>query len=135
MHSAKTILFVDDEANVLRCLRRSLLEEPYNCLFAQSAREALALLEHHEIHAILSDLCMPGMNGLELLTYVGDRYPHILQIALSGHPIATRNLMTISRNKNIQFIPKPWDPQKLKILLRQIVQQPAENAQHNVRRA
>ncbi len=121
-----TVLFVDDETNILRTLKRSFIDESYNCLFAHSASDALDILSLNSVNVIVSDLYMPGMDGILLLKHISDQYPQIHQIALSGHPIATHNLSAISGCNEIAIFTKPWKPEKLKIAIREMIIQDAQ---------
>lgn len=80
------ILFVDDEAEVLAGLRTSLrrLRGAYHLHFANSGDDALALLAERRIDVVVSDMRMPGMNGVELLTTVQARFPNVIRCILSG---------------------------------------------------
>jgi len=118
-----TVLFVDDEEKVLKARKRGFLDEPHNCLFATDARETLRILRNHDVHVIVSDLCMPGMNGLSLLTAIGSTYPKIKQIALSGHPLATKSLAAMSTTRDLLVLTKPWDPDELRAAVRKAVDQ------------
>lgn len=82
----KSILFVDDERNILKGLRRMLypLQEDWNMLFAESGAEALATMEQNKIVVLISDMRMPGMNGFELLETVRERYPEVVRVMLTG---------------------------------------------------
>ncbi|MHC4583367.1 MAG: response regulator [Planctomycetota bacterium] len=63
----RIVLFVDDDEATLRSLERGLLDESYNKLFVKSSTEALEILKQKKVHVIVTDMCMPEMNGLELL--------------------------------------------------------------------
>jgi len=104
----RTILFVDDEVKVLNSLKRGLLDEPYETLFAKSGADALELLEKQEVHIIVTDMRMPGMTGLELLRAVKKKYPHIVRLALSGYTQIDTLLTTINQGEIFKFITKPW---------------------------
>ncbi len=80
----RMVLFVDDDQIMLRCLERSLFDEPYNKLFGKSGEEAVEILQREEVHVIVTDMRMPGMDGLELLKAVKETYPRIVSIVLSG---------------------------------------------------
>jgi len=77
------VMVVDDEADVQllfqQRFRKELRSGQIGFYFALSGEEALALLERREadIMLILSDINMPGMNGLELLRAVKDRHGHL----------------------------------------------------------
>jgi len=105
----RTVLFVDDEERVLRCLKGGLLEEPYKSLFASSGKEALEILEQNEVQVIVTDMRMPEMGGLELLKTVKEEYPHIIRMVLSGYTQVTTLLTAINQGEIFRFITKPWD--------------------------
>lgn len=81
------ILFVDDEQNVLSGLKRALrgMRDQWEMRFASGGEEALTLLREQESNVVVSDIRMPGMNGVELLKAVKQDYPHTIRIALTGH--------------------------------------------------
>ncbi len=108
MDDIRTILFVDDEEKVLKSLQRGLLDEPYNCLFANSGQEALQILESNEVHVICTDMRMPEMNGLELLRIVKDKYPQVVRLVLSGYTQVGMLLTAINQGEIFKFITKPW---------------------------
>ena len=58
-----TILIVDDEANLLEVLAVALENMGYGTVTAETAEEALAVLEEREVHLVLSDLRLPGLSG------------------------------------------------------------------------
>lgn len=81
------ILIVDDESIVRKGLEgygwEALgFEVAYSC---KNGREALAWLENNPVEAILTDIRMPGIDGLELCRIVHERYPDILVVLLSGY--------------------------------------------------
>ena len=104
----RTVLFVDDEQRVLMSLKRGLLDEPYDTLFAESAREALEILDKKQVHVIVTDMRMPEMGGLELLRTVKKEYPHIVRMVLSGYTQVSTLLTAINQGEIFRFIPKPW---------------------------
>ncbi len=104
----KTVLFVDDEENILKSLRRGLLDEPYETLFAQGGKEALEILEQKEVHVLVTDMRMPEMSGLELLKIVKEKYPRIIRMVLSGYTQVTTLLTAINQGEIYKFITKPW---------------------------
>jgi DNA-binding NtrC family response regulator len=104
----RTILFVDDEKNILTSLRRGMMDEPYNLLFAESGKEALEILEKNEVHVIVTDMRMPEMSGLQLLKIVKEKYPHIVRLVLSGYTQVSTLLTAINQGEIFRFITKPW---------------------------
>ena len=78
------LLVVDDDTFMREVLVDSLEGEPWRILGAGSAEEALDLLARHPVDVILSDQCMPGMQGTELMAQVSRLYPHTVRLILSG---------------------------------------------------
>ena len=66
-HSATTVLLVDDEGENLQALERIFAREGFRVLTADSGRRALDVCRAHRVHVVVTDLMMPGMNGIELL--------------------------------------------------------------------
>lgn len=108
MYENYSVLFVDDEVNVLNSLKRGLIEEEYTCYFASSGKDALELLSKEKVSVIVSDMRMPEMDGLKLLKEVETRYPHIIKIVLSGYTQLQQILTTINQVDIFKFITKPW---------------------------
>ncbi|MDA3845774.1 MAG: response regulator [Vallitaleaceae bacterium] len=122
MEKTYSVLFVDDEINVLNSLKRGLFDETYNCIFASSGKEALLLLEKQEIAVIVSDMRMPEMNGLQLLKTVKEKYPDIVCIVLSGYTQLQQILATINQVDIFKFITKPWKLEdEFKVIINQAV--------------
>ncbi len=110
----RTILFVDDEPNILDGIRRILrpMRNEWNTIFVNSGQEALEVLEKENCDVVVSDIRMPGMNGVELLTKIKENYPSIIRIALSGY--ADTELLAESVRATHQFLTKPCDIETLK---------------------
>jgi DNA-binding NtrC family response regulator len=108
MAEKRTVLFVDDDEIILRSIKRGFLDEPYTQLLAKSGQEALDILQEEEVHAIVTDMCMPGMDGVELLKIVREKYPHIVRIILSGYTDMSILQEEFSEEEIFKFIPKPW---------------------------
>lgn len=108
------VLFVDDEPNVLAGLRRTLrpMRHRWEMGFACGGHEALSLLQDDPSDiVIVSDLRMPGMDGVELLTEVKKRHPQAVRIILSGH--AGMDTLLGSVGVTHQFLTKPCEPKVL----------------------
>lgn len=114
LHSRRSVLFVDDEPKVLQGLKRMLRTQrrDWEAAFAESGNEALGLLEKERFDVVISDMRMPGMNGVQLLTEIKGRYPDIVRIILSGE--ADQDLAMKAVNVSHQFLNKPCDADTLK---------------------
>ncbi|WP_346354846.1 response regulator [Azotosporobacter soli] len=102
------VLFVDDEVNILSSIRRAVIDEDYDALFACSGQEALEQLAKHEVSVMVTDMRMPGMDGLTLLKKVKENYPDIIKLVLSGYTQITQVLATVNEGDIHKFITKPW---------------------------
>ena len=81
------VLFVDDDPIVLKGLQMRLARsDKWEVHFAGNAPAALDLLGQKEFDVVVSDMRMPGMDGLQLLTLVRERHPQIVRLILTGHP-------------------------------------------------
>lgn len=81
---ADRVLFVDDDPALLRAICRSL-DEIYEIETALSGLEALSLLEQASFDCIVSDMKMPQMNGVELITRIKQRWQNMACIILTGN--------------------------------------------------
>jgi HD-like signal output (HDOD) protein/ActR/RegA family two-component response regulator len=108
------MLFVDDEVKVLDGLRRMLrpMRDQWEMVFAEGGEEALKLMEARPFDVIVSDMRMPGMNGVELLTEVKRRHPQTVRIVLSGQ--ASRETVLKAVGPSHLYLPKPCAPNDLK---------------------
>ena len=104
----RAVLFVDDDVIVLQSLERGLLDESYNKLYAKSSKEALEILQREEVHVIVTDMCMPEMNGLELLRTARKEHPNIIGIVLSGYEQDADLQTAVDEGEVFKLIHKPW---------------------------
>lgn len=112
------ILCVDDEKNVLRALERLFMDEEYEVLTATNGEEALAVLaETPGIQLIISDYRMPGMDGVDFLKQVNERWPATIRIVLSGFADTASVVGAINEGQIYKFIPKPWNDDELKVTI------------------
>lgn len=103
-----SILYVDDEKENLRVLSL-LMRKKFKIHIAQNANDALDILAKNKIHVILSDEKMDGMNGTVLLRKVGELYPKVIKMLLTGddNQVSVRNAM---KSQDIfACINKPFD--------------------------
>jgi len=82
--SAARVLAVDDEAAASRLLSLILAAPAFHCTTASNGEEALVALQREHFDAVISDLHMPGMSGMELLTEVRRCHPHVAFLVTTG---------------------------------------------------
>lgn len=111
------ILFVDDEQNVLNALKRLFLDDGYIVLTATSGKDGLKHIEQEHVQIVISDYRMPGMNGVEFLREVYNRWPDTVRIVLSGYADIESIVSAINEGQIYKFIPKPWNDDELKVTI------------------
>ncbi len=108
----KSILLVDDDEKLLRVLTLRLESEGYSVIVAASAADALARLDEQQPHFVLTDLRMPGMDGMELLERIQARCPQLPVAIITAHgdiPDAVR----ATHAGAVDFLVKPLARDKL----------------------
>ncbi len=122
MDTAVKVLCVDDEANVLKALRRLFMDEEYEVITAESGDEALALIEQEApVHVVISDYRMPQMDGVDFLKHVYEKWPDTIRIVLSGYADTASVVEAINEGHIYKFIPKPWNDDELKVTISKAV--------------
>jgi response regulator RpfG family c-di-GMP phosphodiesterase len=112
------ILFVDDEANVLRSLKRLFMSEDYEVLTALSGGEGLAILKKIEVPVIVSDQRMPLMTGAEFLEKSRQLSPDAIRIILTGYADAEAAIGAINRGGAYRYVSKPWNDSDLLLIIK-----------------
>ena len=100
----RTVLFVDDEVKCLSSIKRACADEPYETLFANSAKDAVEILRQNEVHVIVTDMRMPEMSGEQLLGIVKEQYPRTVRIAFSAY--INTLLSAVSEQEVFRYITK-----------------------------
>ncbi len=110
----KRVLFVDDEPQMLSGLQRLLRPQrhEWDMKFAEGGEQALDALEATPYDVIVTDMRMPGLDGVTLLQQVKDQWPQMVRIILSGYTELEATLRTVPVAH--QFLTKPCDPERLK---------------------
>ena len=102
------ILVVDDEENLCRILSKILREEGYEVSVASSAEEALRVLSDESVDAVLTDIRMPGMDGLELLRRIKKEEPSPAVIMMTAYP-SIDGVVQAMKAGAYDYIQKPFE--------------------------
>ena len=119
MQQQHTVLFVDDEVNILKALQRLLRSEDMTVLAASRGQEALELLEKTPAQVVISDQRMPEMSGVDLLSQVRERWPDVVRMMLTGYTEIDVAVEAINRGEIYRLITKPWNDDELRATIRQ----------------
>ncbi len=108
----KTILLVDDEPVILKLNHEILNSHGFKVICAESAKEALNILEHESIDILVSDVIMPEMDGYQLAAIVKEKYPAI-KIQLASGFTDKRNMSIADECLQQDLLHKPFDSEDL----------------------
>ncbi len=110
---SQSILIVDDEKRMIKALQRMFMETDYRVHTALSGEEGLSLLGQEPVDLVMSDMKMPGMDGVEFLTRVKNLYPRTIRLMLSGYSEEEAVFEALDQNIARHFLFKPWDHQQV----------------------
>lgn len=105
----QTILLVDDEKPILSSLQRLFRTLECEIVTAESGEQAKQLLQTIEPDIVISDVRMPGMDGVELLSWVADKYPDAERFLLTGYADMEATVAAINSGRISHYFEKPWD--------------------------
>lgn len=114
------ILVVDDDATLRGALSRILSSAGFEVTTAASASEALGFLHTRTVDAIVSDIMMPHIDGLELLHLVRERDRDLPVILLTGQPSFDSAIAAI-KERSFRYVTKPFVPEELCAIVREAV--------------
>jgi DNA-binding NtrC family response regulator len=106
------VLIVDDDKAFLQILAERMQNRGMEVSTAESAAVALQMLENESYDAVLLDLMMPEMGGIEALQIMRKKQPDIQVIFVTGHPSVSKGVEAMKLGA-MDFIPKPVDMREL----------------------
>ena len=113
MESAGKIIVVDDEARICQAVEKILKKNDYEVITANSADEALEKMAGESFNLLISDIVMPGKNGLELLKLVKSNWPLTKAVMMTAYA-STETAMKAIRLGALDYVPKPFSPDELR---------------------
>ena len=114
METKAKILVVDDEVKICRNVEKILAKDDYDVSWASSADEALEKMAKESYSLLISDIIMPGMNGLEFLKLVKNQWPLTKVIMFTAYA-STDTAVKAMRLGAVDYIPKPFTPDELRL--------------------
>lgn len=117
MKGSKTLLFVDDEEEILDILVDLFSEEGYSLHTATKAAEALEIVSRNTVDFVLSDLKLPDASGSELLEKIREKNPRTVRVLTSGYLDVQFGSVTEDKLDGTLYLSKPWDILTLKQLV------------------
>ncbi len=108
MSKHNSVWVLDDDKSIRWVLEKSLTKTGLNTLCFDNGEDLLHRLERERPDAIISDIRMPGINGLDLLSTVHDQYPLLPVIIMTAHSDLDSAVSSYSRGA-FEYLPKPFD--------------------------
>jgi two-component system, NtrC family, nitrogen regulation response regulator GlnG len=122
------VWIIDDDRSIRWVLEKALLREDIPCMTFSSASDALRELERSQPSAVLSDIRMPGVSGLELLQALKERLPKVPVIIMTAYSDLD-SAVAAFQGGAFEYLPKPFDVDQALELVRRAL---AENASRDV---
>lgn len=116
------VLIVDDEQNAIKVLSAILSDAGYDVIESQNGERAIKIISKKDIDVIVTDLKMPGKDGMQLFEYSIENYPEIPVIFLTAYGTVESAVNAMTRGAFYYFI-KPPDYLKLKSIIAKAIEQ------------
>ena len=120
----QVILIVDDEEGLRKGLSTLLEDEGYGVLATDTAERALEIMEAEHIDLVLTDMRMPGMDGIELLKRIRERHGDVGVIILTGYGQIESYIEAMNFGA-IEYVSKPFKVNELKFIVKRILERAA----------
>lgn len=123
------ILVVDDDDMILESLVSILESEGYIASTARTGKEAIAKTEKEFFNAMLIDIHLPDMTGIEVLSRIKETTPKMKKLILTGFPETHTAIDAVNKNADAYLV-KPFDPEILLDLIEQNLNQQEEELKY-----
>ncbi|MFN0729916.1 sigma-54-dependent transcriptional regulator [Polaribacter gochangensis] len=123
----ENILIVDDDIHILELIQRHLQSLNYHTYKAISVKEALQILKDQSIDLLITDLQMPGVDGLELIKYASEHFPNIQKLVVTGFP-SIDGALEVMKSGAVDYITKPFTKDELKTAVLKSLENPVKVA-------
>jgi len=113
----KSILFVDDEPEILDILSELFSSDNYDLFTATKVEDALKIIEKNDVDFVLSDLKLPDSSGISFLEQVRNIHPDAVRVLTSGYLDVGFGCISEDKLSGTLLVSKPWDLEILKQLV------------------
>ncbi|MBE0391324.1 sigma-54 dependent transcriptional regulator [Flavobacterium sp. PL002] len=117
----ENILIVDDNYDMLELLHRNLKAQNFHTYKASSVVEAIEILKLSKIDLLITDLQMPGINGIELIKYVQEHFPAIPKLVITGFPSVDSAIEAV-KSGALDYLAKPFTNEELKKAVHNLIE-------------
>jgi two-component system nitrogen regulation response regulator GlnG len=124
MNPSICVWIIDDDRSIRWVLEKALLRENIPCMTFNAASEALRELERSQPSAVLSDIRMPGVSGLELLQQLKERLPKVPVIIMTAYSDLD-SAVAAFQGGAFEYLPKPFDVDQAVELVRRALSESA----------
>ena len=114
---ANNLLVVDDEPDVLEVFKDVFKKEGYTVFTAGDSEEALKVLEESSCDVLITDICLPGEDGIGLIKQTKRRWPKMPMIAMTGYG-SDKVLLDCINADCFGYVDKPFDWEYMKLLVK-----------------
>ena len=119
------VLIVDDEADVRKSIRLSLTKADYDVVEAEDGEQAIAAIRSGDnplaVSAVICDLVMPKVNGMEAIAFFRSQFPRVPILVLTGHA-NIENVSELYKQGVVDYLLKPIAPEKLLAVVEKAMQ-------------
>lgn len=106
------ILIVDDSTDTLELLQRQLSSSEYNVFQANAVADAIDILQTNVVDLLITDLQMPGLDGMHLVKFSSEHYPEIPVLVITGYP-TIEGAVDAVKSGAIEYLVKPFTKEEL----------------------
>lgn len=118
----KRILVAEDNRLILETVAHSLTREGYDIIKANDGKECMAKLQGNQVDLIITDLYMPNLNGLELISQLNDNYKNLIPIMVLSAGGAEENVLKAFEIGADDFMVKPFSLIELNVRVRKLLE-------------
>lgn len=118
----KTILFVDDEESILDIANEYFAVKGYQVVLARNGFEAIKILENQEVDCCITDINMPGMDGVELAENIRIKDNTLPVVIMTAYPSIDNTIKTL-KNGVVDFLIKPINLNQMELCVERVLHQ------------